>query len=266
MKKIVIFLSVICSLLLTGCSENITLDLEKVSTELNELKSEKFDMHSVYFYIDQTNYFENLEDIYDYDFKETFGLNSENIGAYNVRINKETLDMYLILEPLTNKDVIKSEMNNYFKSINKEDAVLETEYEGYLIYILSSDNEKVLETMKKAKEVVFSNLMKVEDEAIEETLNIKSEQYSEILMEIPAIMVKSNMYIVVKPEKNETENVKKAIDDYMKKLEEQWATYLPDQFKLVEDRLVEEYKGYLIYIISSDNQKALETIKNCVSE
>ena len=55
-------------------------------------------------------------------------------------------------------------------------------------------------------------------------------------------------------------------EGYMKKLEDQWSNYLPDQFELVEDRLVEEYNGYLIYIVSSDNEKALEVIKDCVAK
>lgn len=266
MKKITIVLTLMVSLLLTGCAGNVTLDLEKVSTELNQLKTEKFDLHSAFSYVDDTEVFEDLEDIFDYDFNPIFGLTRENIGAYSVRMNKETLDMYIIFEVMENKDTVKAEMKKYFESIGKGTSVLATEHEGYLIYINSSDNEKVLKAIKSSKEVVFSSLMKVEDSAIEETLNIKKEQYSEILMEIPAIMVKSNMYVIVKPEKDETENVKKAIDDYMKKLEDQWSTYLPDQFELVEDRLVEEYNGYLIYIVSSDNEKALEVIKDCVAK
>ena len=49
----------------------------------------------------------------------------------------------------------------------------------------------------------------------------------------------------------------------MDNLEEQWSTYLPDQYELVENRLEEEYGEYLIYIISNDNELVLKTIKNC---
>ena len=37
----------------------------------------------------------------------------------------------------------------------------------------------------------------------------------------------------------------------MTNLEEQWSTYLPDQYELVKNRLEEKYGDYLIYIISN---------------
>lgn len=261
MKKIFVFLALISTLLVTGCTKNITLDLEKVSSELNSLQSKEFDMQGVYSLIDNSNYYTDLVDVYDFDFEEKFGISNENIEEYSVRMNQESLDMYMILKVNGDTDEIKSKMKDYFKSINKENNYLETEYEGYLIFILSSDNDKVLELIKTSKAPVFGNLMKLDDESIATTLNIKKEQYEEILMEMPAIIVRSNMYVIVKPTDGEKENVKEAIDTYMKTLEEQWATYLPEQYELVKNRLFEEYGGYLIYIVSSDNDTVLETIK-----
>ena len=263
MKKIFVFLALISSLFITGCSKNVDLDLDKISQELNTLTSENFDMQGVYSLIDESNYYTDLIDVYDYDFEEKFGISNETIEEYSVRINENSLEMYMILKVSNNEEDIKSKMKDYFKSINKENDYLETEYEGYLIFILSSDNNKVLDLIKSSKAPIFANLMKLDNESINSTLNIKNEQYSEILMEMPAIIVKSNMYVVVKPTANEKDNVKEAIDSYMKNLEEQWATYLPEQYELVQNRLYEEYGGYLIYIVSEDNNKVFETIKNC---
>lgn len=261
MKKLFVFLALVGTLLVTGCTKNITLDLEKVSSELNSLQSKEFDMQGVYSLIDESDYYTDLVDVYDFDFEEKFGFSNENIEEYSVRMNEESLDMYMILKVNGNADEIKAKMKDYFRSINKEANYLETEHEGYLIFILSSDNNKVLELIKSSKALIFGNLMKLDDESIAATLNIKKEQYTEILMEIPMMIVRSNMYIIVKPADGEKENVQEAIDTYMTNLEEQWSTYLPEQYELVKNRLFEEYGGYLIYIVSSDNERVLETIK-----
>ena len=42
MKKLFVFLTLISSLFVTGCSKNVTLDLDKVSQELNTLTYEDF--------------------------------------------------------------------------------------------------------------------------------------------------------------------------------------------------------------------------------
>ena len=47
----------------------------------------------------------------------------------------------------------------------------------------------------------------------------------------------------------------------MEKLEQQWQTYLPDQYELVKNRLEKEYGEYLIYIISTDNDLVFKEIK-----
>lgn len=266
MKKIFSLL-LVGLLLITGCGKsNVNLDLDKISKELDNLTSDGFYLQGVYSLIDEKDYFENLEDIYEYDFEKVFGLTAENIGdEYLARINKSNNTMLLIFKPLQNKDKIKEEMDAYFKSIESTNTLvktrLETEYEGYLIYIVSNDNNKVLETIKSSKSSTFNNLVPVEGEMVESTLGIKEDTYSEILMKVPMMIVQSNMYIIIKPEDGKKEDVKKAIDKYMTNLEEQWKTYLPDQYELVKNRKYEEYGGYLIYIVSSDNDKVFETIK-----
>ena len=112
MKKLFVFLTLVSSLFVTGCSKNVTLDLEKVSSELNNLKSEKFDMQGVYSLIDESTYFNDLVDVYDFDFEKTFGITNENIEEYSVRMNNESLDMYMILKVTDNKDNIKSKMKD----------------------------------------------------------------------------------------------------------------------------------------------------------
>ena len=68
--------------------------------------------------------------------------------------------------------------------------------------------------------------------------------------------------MVVKPAEGKYETVRSGLDEYIKKQEELWNTYLPDQYELVKNRLVVEEGDYLIYIISEDNNSVLEAIKS----
>ena len=76
-----------------------------------------------------------------------------------------------------------------------------------------------------------------------------------------SVMTQSSSYYILKPKAGKEDKVEEAMEDYMDRLEDQWETYLPDQYELVENRLEEEYGKYLIYIISSDNELVFKTIK-----
>jgi len=82
-------------------------------------------------------------------------------------------------------------------------------------------------------------------------------------MQIPMMIINSNTYIVVKPAEGKKESVKKTIDNYMTNLENQWATYLPEQYELIKNRMEKEYGDYLIYIATTDNEKVYNAIINC---
>lgn len=138
----------------------------------------------------------------------------------------------------------------------------EEEINGYLVYVASDDNDSVISKVKESKAPLFSMLEEIPSETINDLLNITSLDYEEISMGIPAILVKSNMYIVVKPKEGKEETIKTAIDDYMTSLENQWKNYLPDQYELVKNRKEGKIGDYLVYIISDDNDLVFNTISN----
>ena len=72
----------------------------------------------------------------------------------------------------------------------------------------------------------------------------------------------AEQYIILKPADGKEEEVKEAMDTYMTNLQQQWDTYLPLQAELVRNREETKVGDYLIYIISQDNAKVLDVIKN----
>lgn len=268
LKKLL--LGSMCLCLFTGCgNKDVDLDLDKIKEDLSNLAMDTVSIPSISSNISE--YFANAESIYDHDFDEKFGLNKEDIESYAVAIDDHTKDMYFILKPIDGKkETVKETMNAYFENLlssltdeeskNKVENRKEEEYQGILIYLVSDQNEQVMTAIKNSKDPVFGMMMYIDQDALNQNFNINSEDLEEYLIATPMMIVNSNTYIIVKPKANKKETVKKAIDKYMTDLETQWSTYLPDQYELVQNRLVKEYGGYLIYIVSSDNEKVYNTI------
>jgi len=260
MKKIILGLVCVFTVLLfTGCGEkdNVKLDLTKISSELDVLTTNEISIPSIY--VEELGVFGTLESIYEYDFEEKFGLNKDLVSEYNVVYNEENKEVLAVFKPVEGKkEEVKTQVNAFMSSIN---AKLE-EVNGVLIYVASNDNDKVINEVKNTKTQVFGMMMEVSKDQIKDTLNIESTDVEEFLMKMPMMMVQSNTYIIVKPASGKEETVKNAIEDYMKKLEEQWSTYLPEQYELVKNRKVEKIGNYLVYIVSNNNDLVFNTINN----
>ncbi len=273
MKKIVLCLTLImATIVLTACGkENVSLNLEDLSSKLDNLKGEEFDRFTAANIINEK--IEGLKEIYDYeyDFKENFGLNSEDIEFYTIAMNEDNMDMFLFIQPLEDKkNDVKLALDNYFSKLeknenqeiaNKAKNKSYTQIGSYLIYIMTDNSADILNSIKDAKENVFGALMEVNDETLESQFNINKDDVKEYLIKVPMMITSSNSYIIIKPADGKKDEIKEKMDEYMTKLEKQWETYLPIQHELVKNRLEKEYGDYLIYIISSDNDLVFETIK-----
>ena len=273
MKKIILCLTlIIATMVLTVCGkENVSLNLKDLSSKLDNLKGEEFDRFTAANIINEK--VDGLKDIYDYeyDFKENFGFDSEDIEFYTIAMNEENMDMYLFLQPLKDKkEDVKNALDNYFSELensdnqeiaNKAKNKSYTQIGSYLVYIMTDNSSDILNSIKDSKENIFGALMEVNDETLESQFNINKSDVKEYLIKVPMMITSSNSYIIIKPVDGKKDEVKEKIDEYMTKLEKQWETYLPEQYELVKNRLEKEYGDYLIYIVSSNNDLVFETIK-----
>ena len=273
MKKIILCLTlIIATMVLTACGkEKVSLNLKDLSSKLDNLKGEEFDRFTAANIINEK--VDGLKDIYDYeyDFKENFGFDSEDIEFYTIAMNEENMDMYLFLQPLKDKkEDVKNALDNYFSELensdnqeiaNKAKNKSYTQIGSYLVYIMTDNSSDILNSIKDSKENIFGALMEVNDETLESQFNINKSDVKEYLIKVPMMITSSNSYIIIKPEDGKKDEIKEKMDEYMTKLEKQWETYLPIQHELVKNRLEKEYGDYLIYIISSDNDLVFETIK-----
>ena len=272
---IIVMLSMLL-IVLTGCgkSNNVELDMEKIKTNLQELKGEGFDIFTAESEVMNSGVanFGMLETLYDFDFKE-FGINPENISEYRFNMDKLNKDMWIVFLPVEGKeDTVKAETDAYIQKLisDETDANIKQklenysfeEIDGYLVWVVSEDNNRILELTRNAKANILPMMMDITSEMLQDSIGVDPNSVTEFAIKTPALITSSTTYMVVKPAEGKKNEVKTALDNYMVALEEQWSTYLPEQYELVKNRMYKEYGDYLIYVVSENNDLIYDTIIN----
>lgn len=88
------------------------------------------------------------------------------------------------------------------------------------------------------------------------TFLIDEDKIQDIIGKSPIINTKSSMYVVIKTDENNLQEVKMSLESYGKEYENQWSTYLPDQYELVKNREI-GIKGNYVYMIISENPEEI---------
>ena len=101
--------------------------------------------------------------------------------------------------------------------------------------------------------------MDVTVETLETVLQITADEVDEVIGKMPMMNVQASMYIVIKAKDGAVESVKTKVENYGTAYEEQWATYLPEQYELVKQRKIGA-KGNYVYLIISENASDLEAL------
>lgn len=267
-------------LILTGCgNSNVAeLDMDKIKTNLENLKGDGFDIYTAEEEVRNSGIanFDMLETLYDFDFQE-FGINPENITEYRFNMDKLNKDLWIVFLPVEGKeDTVKTETEAYIQKLisDETDATIKQklenysfeEIDGYLVWVVSEDNNRILELTKNARANILPMMMDITSEMLQDSIGLDPASVTEFAIKTPALITSSTTYMVVKPADGKKNEVKEALDNYMIALEEQWSTYLPEQYELVKNRLYKEYGDYLIYIVSSNNDLVYNTIIGSTKE
>ncbi|MBQ2409330.1 MAG: DUF4358 domain-containing protein [Bacilli bacterium] len=259
-KSLIMCLAFLSIFTFTGCGNKVELNLDEVQTELEKLTNDKFSFNAIQLSAENNEYFYD-EDIYDTE--EEFGLTYEYFDQIIARKNSETEEKYVVIKPVKqagSEEKIIDIMEKYTKK-----QKLETKYEkyqDYLIYVIGNKPEEMMKRIKDSKSPIFQSLIEIKKPDLENLMGVKESWVEESLVMNSAIIVNSNLYFIIKPKKENSEDVQKAVDKYMVDLEEQWKTYLPDQYELVKNRKFEKLGDYLVYIVSEDNDLVYNKIKD----
>ncbi len=277
MKKGIIILSVVVLIvILLGAgiymlsnNKNVNLDLTKASTTLMELESENIDRFVAEQKVSElaNESINNMMYVYDYEISDS-GIDFSLIEEYTIKKNDETKEIFAMIKPVEGKmEEVKTTFTKYAESISGAEKLEVKEIGDYIAFIGTSINSQVFEAAKSAYAPIFSGIQPLEKEGAIQVLGLNGEDVSEAMMLQSMLIVNSTTVVVVKPAEGQEEAVKAKIDEYFMNSEEQWKTYLVDQYEIIKNRKVEEFGDYLIYIATDgQNDKVYETITKSVIE
>lgn len=130
-------------------------------------------------------------------------------------------------------------------------------------YFIFFNEEKTLDVdtanQTLASSAPFNELasMDVTAEELGTIMGINTENVEKIAGKIPMMNVQASMYLLVQAKDGAVDTVKSELDNYLAQYEEQWSTYLPAQYALVQNRKVGTV-GNTIYVIIAENADTLE--------
>lgn len=89
--------------------------------------------------------------------------------------------------------------------------------------------------------------------------NINAENVEEVVGKMAMMNVQASRYFIIKAKDGSVDTVKQQVEDYGNSYEQQWATYLPEQYELVKQRKI-GVKGNFVYFIVAENAAELEAL------
>ena len=266
---VILFISII-TLLGVILHKDRAIDLQLIPSKIDQLKTVSFDITEssdiIKKVVEENKAYESaksLKEYYEYDFDSVFHLNKKYVDEYVIRYNDNNKELFIAIKATDgNQDKIEETMNNFMKEKGIKDYEY-LNYQGYQIYINSKNNAIVRSKVMQSQIRVFNILQELRKDDIEDMFGIKDSDFNEALFKTP--MLKNNdtcEYIIIKPKNKETkEKIKEQMNKHFNDLEEKWKDSNNENYNLVKNRLENEYKGYLIYIVSHNNELVYELIK-----
>ena len=238
-----------------------SINLENISKEIDQLKTLKFEISNTNKIIDESKaYRSTLKEYYEYDFSD-FGLQRSWLDEFKIYYHEKNKQLFMVFKPNPDKT---SDVTNTIEKFLKDKKITATkeEYDGYIFYISSNDDKKVISKIKQSQVKVFDILQELNKEEIKEKYGIDSNLYKEYKVKT-AMIIKSDVteYLLFYP-KNQVsaKEIEKAMDKYYQEKEEKWAGN-EENLNLIKNRYTGNYNGYLVYIVSKDNDLVLQLLR-----
>lgn len=116
--------------------------------------------------------------------------------------------------------------------------------------------EELNKKIEKSGKYDISKMQVIDKGYAISTFLIDEDKIQDIIGKSPIINTKSSMYVVIKTDENNLQEVKMSLESYAVEYENQWSTYLPDQYELVKSREI-GIKGNYVYMIISENPEEI---------
>lgn len=259
---VTILIVIICIMSINMIKPEIqSINLENVAKEIDQLKTLSFEISNTSNVIaDSKAYKNSLKEYYEYDFS-MFNLQRSWLDEFKIFYNEKTKQLFMAFKPSNDNTAnVTSAIEKFLKS-NKISYTKE-EYDGYIFYINSNDNKKVVSKIKQSQIKVFDILQELNKEEIKTKYGIDSSLYKEYKVKT-AMIVKSDVteYLLFYPKNHSAaKEIEELMEKYYQEKEEKWANN-EENYNLIKNRYTGNYNGYLVYIVSKDNDLVLQLLK-----
>ena len=121
--------------------------------------------------------------------------------------------------------------------------------------------EELDKKIEESGEYDLSKMQVINKEYAVSTFLLDESKIQDIIGKSPIINTKSSMYVIIKTDENNLQEVKMALESYAVEYENQWSTYIPDQYELVKNREIGIKGNYVYMIISEKPEEIVNMIK-----
>ena len=109
----------------------------------------------------------------------------------------------------------------------------------------------------------FSDKTNVNDEDVITGYGLDVTLLDEYVIYLSSNVEDPSMYMILKPAGGNESVVKYQVKELFNRYLNAYAGYYPTSVTIIENRLEKEYNGYLIYVVSYDNDLVYEKIMEC---
>ena len=142
-------------------------------------------------------------------------------------------------------------------------AILIVVVVGVGAYFILNKSEKSIDinvvSQTLSNSAPFNDLSTVDitKDLLSSLYGINIENVENVLGKMPMMNVQASMYVLIQAKEGTVETVKSELDKYATQYEEQWSTYLPEQYDLVKNRKT-GVVGNVVYMIIAENAETLQ--------
>lgn len=186
--------------------------------------------------------------------------NSEN----NVQTNNPTIS-----KTEKPKDtVIKNENDNKDK-----ETTIENEKEENKVEDNKEKEEEEINTSTKGTKLasvindieqsgIFNKMIEPTPDEIDDFMDIDLSLLDEYVIKMSDSRFEADLYMILKPSTNNEETVMNQVKSFLINYENSWVNIDYKKYDLISNRKAIKRNGYLIYVVSSDNDKFLDIVRN----
>lgn len=117
------------------------------------------------------------------------------------------------------------------------------------------DLDQVWARMEEELSGQIPQMMEVEEEQMLQLYGLSEDDLEDYELHMSMMNVQADEVFLAKVKPGRMDAVREGIESRAKALDEQWATYLPEQHELVKNYILEEKGDYVVFLIGTQADK-----------